>query len=105
MQSVRHENINRPQNPCEKDPQYNFAYCIEKSVATKAGCQPHWNKFNVSNIPFCSNASMLKKYSDESTSFSKMHKKELLEKSKCLIPCIFTEYKVTNCFLVCIVSI
>ena len=95
MQSVRHENINRPQSPCEEDPQYNFAHCIEKSVAIKAGCQPHWNKFNVSEVPFCLNASMLKKYSDVSNSFSKMYKKELLEKTKCLIPCTFTGYKVT----------
>ena len=95
MQAVRHENINRAQSPCEEDPQYNFAHCIEKSVAIKAGCQPHWNKFNVSEVPFCLNASMLKKYSDVSNSFSKMYKKELLEKTKCLIPCTFTEYKVT----------
>ena len=95
---MRHENLNRPQNPCEEDPEYNFSYCIEKSIVIRAGCQPLWNKFNISKVPFCSNASMLKKYSDESISFSKLHKKELLDESKCLIPCIYTEYKVTYYF-------
>ena len=94
MQSVRHENINRPQNPCEEDPQYNFAYCLEKSIVTRAGCQPYWSKYNVSTMPFCSNTSMLQKYSDVSLNFSKLYKNELIETSKCLRPCSFTEYKV-----------
>ena len=95
MQTVRHENINRPQNPCEEDPHYNFAYCVEKSIVTKAGCQPYWNKYNISEMPFCANASMLKEYSDESISHSRMYKNELLKKTKCLLPCTFIEYKVT----------
>ena len=96
MQTVRHENINRPQNPCEKDPQYDFAYCVEKNLVAKGGCQPYWNKFNISDRPFCANGSMLKQYSDASISFTRMYKKELLEETKCLIPCTFMEYEVSS---------
>ena len=94
MQSVRHENINRPQNPCEEDPHYNFARCIEKSIVVEAGCQPYWSKFAISAMPFCSNASMLQKYSNVSTLFGNLYKNQLLDTTKCLLPCSFTEYKV-----------
>ena len=99
MQSVRHENINRPQNPCEEDPEYNFAYCVEKRIVTKAGCKPYWSKFDIEGMPFCQNVTMLEYYSNISSSFQLMFKNELLGETNCLIPCSFTEYKVSKSYV------
>ena len=59
---MRHDKINRPQNPCEEDPEYDFVYCIEKSIVVKSGCKPYWSRFDMEEKPFCSNASMMQQY-------------------------------------------
>ena len=71
---------------------------MEKSIVTKAGCQPYWNRFDMGGTPFCKNASTLQQYSDEVTKFSYLYKNELVGETKCLIPCSFTEYKVNIIF-------
>ena len=93
---MRHENINRPNYPCEEDIDYNFDHCIEKSIVTKAGCQPYWNKFDIKGIQFCNNGTMLKRYTQERNRASMMYRNELIEASKCLMPCSFMEYKVSR---------
>ena len=61
----------------------------------KAGCQPYWNKFNMKGIQICKNGSMLNHYSNERTTISLMSREELIETTKCLMPCSFMEYKVS----------
>ena len=62
----------------------------------KAGCQPYWNKFNIAGIQFCKNGTMLKRYTQERNKASMMYRNELIEASKCPMPCSFMEYKVST---------
>ena len=90
--------MNRPQNPCVKNPDYNFALCIERSIATKAGCNPHWNQFNVNDeveLPICENASMLEQYGWINIELGSRPRNDLVKTSGCLMPCSFMEYTVS----------
>lgn len=95
FQAIKHENINRPKSPCVDNNQYNFEFCVERHIVMKAGCQPYWNKFNMKGIQICKNGSMLNHYSNERTTISLMSREELIETTKCLMPCSFMEYKVS----------
>ena len=99
FKAIKHENINRPKSPCVEDNQYNFEFCVEKHIVMKAGCQPYWNKLNMKGIQICKNGSMLNHYSNERTTISLMSRKELIETTKCLMPCSFMEYKVSVCII------
>ena len=88
--------MNRPQNPCEEDPEYDFDHCIEKQIVQRVGCQPYWNKHNIMGINICENGTMLKLYTSERNRMSYMSRKELIRESKCLMPCTYMEYKVNG---------
>ena len=60
----------------------------------KSGCRPYWNRFEMENIPICSNVSMMKQYDDAITAVAWLYENELFEETKCLVPCSYTEYKV-----------
>ena len=92
--------MNRPQSPCVKTPEYNFALCVERSIATKTGCKPYWNQFNVNGeveLPICENTSMLNRYSNINMEFQEMPREELVNASNCLMPCSYLEYTVSLC--------
>ena len=63
----------------------------------KAGCKPYWHRFVMEDIPFCESSSTLQQYNDIMSSVSWMYRNEFLQKTKCLIPCSFIEYKVSVC--------
>ena len=77
------------------DPQYDLGNCIEKSTVTKVGCQPPWYRFKVEGAPFCENASMFQAYSTENYKTAWMYRRQLMEATKCLMPCSFMEYQVS----------
>ena len=94
-QAVRHEKLNRPHNPCQPSPDYNFADCVERSIIARVGCQPPWRRITVDEIPLCLNYSMLHTYGRiYEYDYGKMSKEKLIETSKCLMPCTYMEYEV-----------
>ena len=97
FQPIRHEILNQPQNPCETDPEYNYAKCVEKSIITRAGCQPAWKRVNVEGLPLCDNFTTLRNFHLEYLTVWKMDRKMINDEIQCLIPCSFMEYKVGIC--------
>ena len=93
---VKHEKLNLPESPCEPSSEYNFASCVERSIITRAGCQPPWRRFTVDNIPVCSNWSMLAHFGKEYERIMFMFRDDLIETTKCSLPCTFLEYKVIH---------
>ena len=62
---------------------------------TELGCQPHWRRFTVDGLPVCSNATQIYHYSEGYQNFYwNWNRKMLIEKTECLMPCTFMEYKV-----------
>ena len=96
LKAIRHEKLNLPASPCEDSPVYNVGDCIEKSVMIKAGCQPPWRRVNVEGLPLCDNNETLFKYSSERYVAWEMSRAELFQKTKCLMPCSFMEFKVNS---------
>ena len=96
LKAIRHEKLNRPDKPCEPSPEYNLASCLEKSVISRAGCQPPWRRFIVEGLSPCDNMSMLNKFGEEYMSFYNMEKHKLFVETKCEMPCTFMEYKVSR---------
>ena len=95
LKAIRHEKLNLASNPCEPDPDYSMADCIEKSIITKAGCQPHRGRVSVEGLPVCNNESMLSQYDDVFFEMVDLSRKELFDISNCIMPCSFMEYKVS----------
>ena len=80
------------------DHKYNFAHCVERSIATKTGCKPYWNKVYVNDgveVPDCNNVSMLFQYGMINREFQIMPRNDLVKASGCLLPCSFMEYTVS----------
>ena len=92
---IRHERLNRPDNPCEESPNYDFANCIYKSIMSKVGCQPAWRKISVIGLPLCDNLTLLAKYANEFERVGRMVREDVVEATKCLMPCLFMEYEVS----------
>ena len=95
LKAIRHEKLNQPQKPCNPSPDYDFTICLEKSIITRAGCQPPWSRFKMECEPLCDNLTLLNKFAKESFEFYSPDKNELFEKTNCLLPCSFMEYRVS----------
>ena len=62
--AIRHEELNKPDKPCEPSSEYNFSNCIERHIATGVGCQPYWSRFKIDGVPVCNNMQKTLEYSN-----------------------------------------
>ena len=51
-------------------------------------------------VPTCKNISMLKRYGNENERFSWMYRKQIIDATKCLMPCYFMKYRVIIIFII-----
>ena len=64
-----------------------------------AECQPPWGLFSFPGLPICQNASMLYKYKRVLNDVtSNMDGDDIYKETKCLMPCVYMEYKVSSHF-------
>ena len=92
---ILHKKLNQAHRPCKSSLNYNYGQCIDQSIITKAGCQPHWRLFTVDGVTTCDNVSMVNKYQRIIGNISlNMDRDEIFEATKCLVPCTYFEYKV-----------
>ena len=61
----------------------------------KAGCQPHWRKVSVPGLPLCDNFNLLARYASAFERVGRMVREDVVEKTKCLMPCSFMKYEVS----------
>ena len=104
LQAIRHEKLNRAQNPCEPSSGYNLAQCVDEYVMRKVGCQPPWRRFNVTGLPLCDDWTLLHYYSSENAKLATVVRNKMMNVTNCLMPCSFMEYKVSDikmCYLLC----
>ena len=100
LKPIRHEKLNLPAKPCDDSPDYNVGDCIEKSLMVKAGCQPPWRRVDVEDLPVCDNNQTLHKYSSVRLETWEMTRFELIQKTKCPMPCSYMEYKVNITWII-----
>ena len=94
LKAIRHENLNTPRKPCEPAPDYIFSRCVEHSVITKMGYQSPWALFPMDNVPTYSNMSQMRSYNKEFRNIAMKTRDEFKDKTKCMLPCKYMEYKV-----------
>ena len=94
LQAIKHEKLDRPENPCNQSLSYSFADCVHRSVMARAGCQPPWRLVSVQNLPLCDNLDMLLQYNSIFVRLVYYGRNKLIEATKCLMPCTYMEYKV-----------
>ena len=44
LEAVKWKRLNRPEQPCNPSPDYNFTQCVIESKAKQVGCSLPWNK-------------------------------------------------------------
>merc|ERR1719195_502161 len=62
----------------------------------KADCQPPWRMSTIENMPICDNWTQLMNYKKEYDKVWHMFRDEVIEYTKCLFPCTFMEYRLTE---------
>ena len=95
IQVFKHEKLNQPSNPCDPSPDYDFAECVERHVVKEVGCQLPWNRETVEDMPLCDNSTAFMEYDILMTQVTMMPMSVLVETTQCLLPCVFTEFKVS----------
>ena len=93
---TEHRNINRAKSPCAEDVNYNFMTCVNKMLEAKVGCQYPWNQKNSNNLPHCRDMEMILELEKDFFDLGKLERKDVIEKTGCLIPCRYREYKILN---------
>ena len=64
---------------------------------TKVGCKlPRTKATLMESLPLCDNSTLFDLYSNEYYVAMGMGRNELIERTKCLLPCSFIEYKVRS---------
>ena len=90
---TEHNLLNRPEQPCEEEEDYDFLQCVKTSQARMVGCRPPWDIWSPHTIPLCQTVDQLKDYEDNDWGlFMMKRKKKFLERTGCKIPC---KYKVS----------
>lgn len=62
----------------------------------QVGCQPPFSRFEVKGLRLCDNWTLLKRYNEEVVRLYPDTRSNIIGSSKCLMPCSFMEYKVSN---------
>ena len=97
-EAIKHVKLSQPSAPCTPAPGYSLTRCVERSVMARAGCQPPWSRSPATgDLPLCDNMVSLKKYQEEfKRNIYNNDRNGIIKATKCLVPCSFIEYKVTD---------
>ena len=88
---TEHHLLNRPEQPCEEEEDYDFLQCVKTSQARSVGCRPPWDIWSPRSFPLCQTMEQLQHYEKLDTIAIHYHKTKIVESSGCKIPC---NYKV-----------
>ena len=82
--------LNRPEQPCEEEEDYDFLQCVKTSQAREVGCRPPWDIWSPHTIPPCQTMDQLKEYEKiDLRIFGATTKKTFVMRTGCKVPCNF----------------
>ena len=92
---TEHQLLNRPEQPCEEEEDYDFLECVKTSQARMVGCRPPWDIWSPHTIPLCQTMDLLDQYEkfDMYLFIIMSRKNEFLNLTGCKVPC---NYKVST---------
>ena len=92
---TEHHLLNRPEQPCEEEEDYDFLECVKTSQARMVGCRPPWDIWSPPTIPLCQTMDQLQQYEKiDIDLFNIRRKNKFLRITGCRVPC---NYKVSVC--------
>ena len=87
---IEHHLLNRPEQPCEEEEDYDFLQCVKTSQARRVGCRPPWDSWSPHTIPLCQTMEQLQHYEMLESSYYDLEM--ILTTTGCKVPC---HYKVS----------
>ena len=89
---TEHRLLNRPEQPCEEEEDYDFLKCVKTSQARSVGCRPPWDSWSPHTIPLCQTVEQLHQYELMDLIISSVEQKMIMNYTGCESPC---KYKVS----------
>ena len=90
---TEHLLLNREEQPCEEEEEYNFLDCVKTSQAKRVGCRPFWDSWSPKDIPVCETVEQLQEHERLDWDLGVSSQKMLVNSTGCNIPC---KYKVES---------
>ena len=88
---TEHHLLNRPEQPCEEEEDYNFLQCVKTSQARLVGCRPPWDIWSPDTLPLCQTVLQLQQHEKLDWLDINYEQKMIINNTGCLVPC---KYKV-----------
>ena len=89
---IEHHLLNRPEQPCEEEEDYDFLQCVKTSQARRVGCRPPWDIWSPQTIPPCQTMEQLYEHERLDVHYLTYEKRKIVAETGCQVPC---KYKVS----------
>ena len=87
---TQHHLLNRQEQPCEEEEDYDFLKCVKTSQARMVGCRPPWDIWSPPTIPLCQTMDQLQQHEKvDYTYMSNGEQQIIVNRTDCKIPCKF----------------
>ena len=93
---TEHHMLNRPEQPCEEEKEYDFLKCVKTSQARRVGCRPPWDSWSSGDIPLCERMEELQEHERLDWADVNLEQKMIVNNSGCELPCHYREYQVAG---------
>ena len=91
-----HKLLNRPEQPCEENPSYDYITCVKNSQARDVGCRPAWDHWSDPSIPVCTNMEDLVQHEALDWGIYNFEQKIVENKTGCKVPCKYKEFAIAG---------
>ena len=96
---TEHQLLNRPEQPCEEEEDYDFLECVKTSQARMVGCRPPWDIWSPHSIPLCQSMDQLQQHEQQDQSYIQIEQQKIVNQTGCDIPCKFKVCDLRYCHL------
>ena len=79
--------LNRPEQPCEEEEDYDFLQCLKTNQAEVVGCRPPWDSWSPHTIPLCQTMEQLQHYERLDMTYLHQELPLMINSSGCQVPC------------------
>ena len=93
---TEHQLLNRPEQPCEEEEDYDFLQCVKTSQARRVGCRPPWDSWSPPTLPLCQTMEELQHHERLDWADVNLEQKMIVNNTGCQLPCHYREYQVAE---------
>ena len=90
---TQHLLLNRPEQPCQEEEDYDFLQCVKTSQARRVGCRPPWDSWSPPTLSPCLTLEQLEEHERLDQVTSSQELETILATSGCQPPCRYQEYQ------------